>query len=464
MLAGDGWSAEGTLGAKEQGEPQRFDVILDSIADGVFTVDQAWRITSFNRAAEQITGVPRDEAIGQLCSDVFRASMCESACALRQTMETGSPVINRSAYIVTTEGRRLPISVSTALLKNERGDVIGGVETFRDLSVVEELRRELAGRHSCEDMISRNHEMQRIFDILPDIAQSESTVLIEGPSGSGKELLARAIHNLSARRDKPLVVVNSGALPDTLLESELFGYKAGAFTDAKTDKPGRIALAEGGSIFLDEIGDMSPASQVKLLRVLQEREYEPLGATAAVKADVRVIAATHRKLDELVAERRFREDLYYRLNVVRLVLPPLAARKEDIPLLVEHFLGRLETLRSKGITGFSDDALAALIRHDWPGNIRELQNAVEHAFVLCRGDQIRPEHLPRQLVPEAAPKAIGPKTLREMEKEFIREALARNRGRRMATAAELGIDKGTLRRKIERYGIDIPRAPSSQGA
>ncbi len=445
------------MGKKAQPDRQPINVILDSIADGVFTVDKAWRITSFNRAAEQITGVPQDEAIGQLCSDVFRASMCESACALRETMETGTPIVNKSAYIVTTDGRRVPITVSTALLKSQDGEVIGGVETFRDLSVVEELRRELAGRHSYEDMISQNHEMQRIFGILPDVAQSESTVLIEGPSGCGKELLARAIHNLSSRRDKPLVVVNSGALPDTLLESELFGYKAGAFTDAKTDKPGRIALAEGGSIFLDEVGDMSPASQVKLLRVLQEREYEPLGATAPVKADVRVIAATHRKLAELVAERRFREDLYYRLNVVRLVLPPLAARKEDIPLLVGHFVSHFETLGSKGITGVSDDALAILMRHDWPGNIRELQNAIEHAFVLCRGDQIRPEHLPGQLLPEAARKVIGPKTLREMEKEFIAEALIRNRGRRMATAAELGIDKGTLRRKVDRYGIDVPR-------
>ncbi|MFO7900998.1 MAG: sigma 54-interacting transcriptional regulator [Planctomycetota bacterium] len=259
----------------DDGREERFDVILDSIADGVFTVDKDWRVTSFNRAAEEITGVPREEAIGRLCREVLHANICESACALRQTMETGTPVINKSVYIVTTDGRRIPISISTALLRNEDGEVIGGVETFRDLSVVEELRKELEGRHSCQDMISRNHEMQRIFDIVPDVAASESTVLIQGPSGSGKELLARAIHNTSPRSDGPLVVVNTAALPDTLLESELFGYRAGAFTDARTDKPGRIALAEGGTLFLDEVGDISAASQVKLLRVLQEREYQP---------------------------------------------------------------------------------------------------------------------------------------------------------------------------------------------
>jgi PAS domain S-box-containing protein len=444
--------------------PRRFNVILDSIADGVFTVDRDWRVTSFNRAAEEITGVPRDEAIGRLCREVLHANICESACALHQTMETGKPVINKPVYIVTTDGRRLPISISTALLRDEDGNVIGGVETFRDLSVVEELRKELEGRHTFEDIISRNHEMQRLFSLLPDVAASESTVLIEGPSGSGKELLARAIHNLSPRRDGPLVVVNTAALPDTLLESELFGYKAGAFTDARTDKPGRIALAEGGTVFLDEVGDMSPACQVKLLRVLQEREYEPLGATEPVAADVRVLAATHRDVDRLVEDGTLRRDLYYRLNVVRLTLPPLAERKEDIPLLVDHFLARLETLRGKGVSGVSEQAMALLLRHDWPGNIRELENAVEHAHVLCRGGEIRPEHLPAHLLPEDSAASAGPRTLREVERDAIREALARNGGHRAATAEELGIDRGTLRRKIRRLGIEVPGEGAGRGA
>ena len=281
-------------------------VILDSIADGVFTVDPEWKITAFNRAAEQITGIPRSEAVGRLCAEVFRANICEADCALRYTLETGRPVVNRAVYIVNSDGERVPISISTALLKDGRGKVIGGVETFRDLSVVEELRKELDGRRGFEDIVGKSHAMQRVFDVIPEIAASDCTVLVEGESGTGKELVARAIHNLSPRREKPLVTVNCGALPDTLLASELFGYVAGAFTDARKDKPGRFTRAEGGTIFLDEIGDISPALQVQLLRVLQEKEYEPLGATGPRKADVRVIAATHQDLDELVQAGRFR--------------------------------------------------------------------------------------------------------------------------------------------------------------
>jgi PAS domain S-box-containing protein len=451
--------------SEQSSNHEPFRVILDSIADGVFTVDKDWRITSFNRAAERITGVPRDEAIGQPCSEVLHASICESHCTLRQTLETGKPVIDKSIYIVATDGRRVPVSISTALLYDEQGEVIGGAETFRDLSVVEELRRELGERRRFEDMISRNDEMQRIFEILPDLAASDATILIEGPSGSGQELLARAVHNQSPRREKPLVVVNSAALPETLLESELFGYKAGAFTDARSDKPGRIAVAEGGSLFLDEIGDLSPASQAKLLRVLQERTYEPLGATEPVKADVRVIAATNRDIDELVERNRFREDLYYRLNVLRLTLPPLAERLEDIPLLVDHFLAHLETIRPKGISGVSDEALAVMMRYAWPGNIRELENAVEHAHVLCRDRTIRPEHLPAALQPDQdGLESAEPRTLREVVKDAIRRALVRNNGRRVATARELGIDKGTLRRKIKRLGIDAPPSPYRPGS
>ena len=429
-------------------------IILDSIADGVFTVDKNWRITSFNRAAERITGIPREEAIGQPCCEVFRASICETDCALRRTMATGKPVVNKAIYIINASGQRVPISISTALLKDEEGNVIGGVETFRDLSVVEELRKEISQRRAFADIISKNHEMQRIFSILPSIAESDSTVLIEGPSGSGKELFAHAIHNLSPRRDKPIVVVNCGALPDTLLESELFGYKAGAFTDAKRDKPGRFALAEGGTIFLDEIGDVSPKLQVRLLRFLQEKEYEPLGATEPVKADVRVIAATHQNLEKLVAEGKFREDLYYRINVVKIVLPPLSRRKDDIPLLVDHFIARFNRLRGKDISGISSEALAILMDHDFPGNVRELENIIEHAFVLCPGGLIKPEHLPEYLRTKAeTPVPRVGTSLKEIEKAIILEALRRNKGNRAAAARELGIHKTTLWRKMRRYGI-----------
>ncbi len=374
-------------------------IILDSIADGVFTVDREWRITSFNKAAEKITGILREEAVGQQCCDVFHASICETSCALRETFESGRPVINRAVYVVDAGGNRIPISISTAVLKNKNGDIIGGVETFRDLSTIEELRLELEKKYSFHDIISKNSEMLRIFDILPGVAESDSIVLIEGETGTGKELIARALHNLSYRKDKPFVAVNCGALPDTLLESELFGYKAGAFTDARKDKPGRFAIAETGTIFLDEIADISPALQVRLLRVVQERIYEPLGATKPVRADVRIITASNRDLGGLVKSGEFREDLYYRINVIRIKLPPLRSRKEDIPLLVDHFIRRFNNLKRKLIADISPDALAALVSHDYPGNIRELENVIEHAFVLCRGTTINVDDLPDNVTP-----------------------------------------------------------------
>ncbi|MFP4057787.1 MAG: sigma-54 interaction domain-containing protein [Candidatus Brocadiia bacterium] len=443
-----------------------FRVILDSVADGVFTVDRDWRITSFNRAAERITGVSREDALGTPCHQVFHANICLTACALRHTLDTGEPVVDQLIDIVDAEGRRVPVRISTAVLRDPQGRVSGGVETFRDVSAIEELRKEVAQKYTFEDIVSKNHRIHAIFNVLPDIAHSDSTVLIQGPSGSGKELFARAIHNLSPRRQGPLVVVNCGALPDTLLESELFGYHAGAFTGANADKPGRIALAEGGTVFLDEVADMSPALQVRLLRVLQEREYEPLGATAPVEADVRVIAATHRDLARQVDEGAFRQDLFFRLNVLKIELPPLAERREDIPLLVDHFLQRLSRTRGKPMPRVPEETLRLLLRYDYPGNVRELENIVEHAFVLCRGGELDPESLPREFLQavrgeprarEAPPgQEARPATVREHEVRLIREALARHGGHRARTAAELGIHPTTLWRKMKRYGIEEP--------
>lgn len=440
------------------------DIILDSISDGVFTVDHDWRITSFNRAAEEITGIPRDEAIGKRCSEVFRASMCEADCALRQTMETGQTIVNRSCYIVDSEGRRIPISVSTALLRNTEGVVVGGAETFRDLSVVEELRKELMGRFEIGDIVSRSPHMRRLFDVLPQVASSESTVLIEGETGTGKELLARAIHHMSRRKDKPFVAVNCGALPDTLLESELFGYKAGAFTGAERDKPGRFALAEGGTILLDEIGDVTPALQVRLLRTLQERTYEPLGATTSMQADVRVIAATNKDLSELVEKGSFRSDLFYRINVVRMELPPLRKRKEDIPLLVERFIARFNRLQGRAVQGVTPEAMGILMAHDYPGNVRELENILEHAFVLCAsretiGPRCLPEHIAARASSNPHPIAINA-AVQTVEAQVILEALRRNNGNRLAAARDLGMHKSTLFRKINALGIAFPKRGS----
>ena len=426
--------------------------ILDCVPDGVFTVDAEWRITSFNRAAEQITGIRRQDALGQRCCDVFRASICESACALKQTLATQRPVVNKVIYIVNAAGQRVPISVSTAILKDDQGRVTGGVESFRDLRLVEELQRQAQAQDSFSNIIGRSAAMQELFELLPVVAASDSTVLVEGASGTGKELVARAIHELSPRKAKRFVAVNCGALPDTLLESELFGYKAGAFTDAKKDKPGRFALAQGGTILLDEIGDISATMQTRLLRVLQERVYEPLGGVEPVKADIRVIAATNKDLRQLVREGRFREDLFYRIHVVRLELPSVRGRREDIPLLVEHFIARFNRLQGKDIAGVSDGVLARLMEHDFPGNVRELENVIEHAFVLCRGGLIEERHLPPNLRRAEEGQGAGlPRglTLEAMEKLLIRDALQRCGGNRAAAARELGINASTLFRKIK---------------
>ena len=433
------------------------DVILDSIADGVFTIDNEKNVTSFNKAAEKITGISKEHAIGQKCFDVLHANICQTACVLEKTLKTGKEIIDLPIVVINSEGKTIPVSISTAVLKDKKGEIIGGVETFRDLSSIEELRKEISKRYTYEDIISKNHDIQKIFDVLPDIAESDSTVLIQGASGSGKELFARAIHNLSHRKEKPYIIVNCGALPDTLLESELFGYVKGAFTDAKEDKPGRFALAEKGTLFLDEIAELSTVLQVKLLRVLQQKEYEPLGATFPIKANVRIIAATNQELSQLLARGTFREDLYYRLNVIKIELPPLSERREDILLLVDHFINQFNLKKGKKIIGMPHHVLNVLMKYEFPGNVRELENIIEHAFVLCHGSQIEIEHLPKEFIEKFEEDKTSNKKsagrIKEAENNLIIDALKRHAGNRSKTAEELGIDKSTLWRKIKKYNI-----------
>ncbi len=448
------------------GKAQRLDastdIILNSINDGVFTVDKDWKITSFNRAAEQITGVPRTEAIGKPCCDVFKASICENGCALHHTIITGQPIKNKRIYIITADGTKKWIDISTAFLREADGQIVGGVETFRDISQVEELKKELQANYTFSDIISKNHKMRRIFAIMPEIANSSSTVLIEGESGTGKELFARAIHNLSPRKKKPFIAINCAALPDTLLESELFGYKAGAFTDAKKDKPGRFAQANRGTLFLDEIGDISQALQVRLLRVLQEKIYEPLGSVESQHADVRIIAATNKNLHDLVKKNIFRSDLFYRINVIRLQLIPLRERKEDIPLLIDHFIHHFNSITGKAVTNVAPSVLSTLMHYDFPGNVRELENIIEHAFVLCSSDTILLKHLPAEFALQESDTtdytaiSDGKHTFKAMEKNIIIEALKKNHWNRCTTAKYLGIHKSTLFRKIKSLNIHLP--------
>ena len=324
--------------------------------------------------------------------------------------------------------------------------------------MVESLRKELVQNARFHNMVSRSPAMRGVFEILPQIAQSMATVLISGASGTGKELIAHSLHELSSRASRPFVAINCSALPDTLLESELFGYKAGAFTDAKKDKSGKFAQAEGGSLLLDEIGDISSAMQVKLLRVLQEKIYEPLGATAPIKADVRVITATNKDLAAMVKKGEFREDLFYRIKVISIKLPTLVERRCDIPLLCDHFIGLFNMRYRKDVKGISDDALNVLLSHSFPGNIRELENSIEHAFIFCSGDTIEINHLPAELKAEnenreLAKSVSGVHDFKDLEKVYIESILEATGGNKLEAAKKLGVHKATLFRKIRQLGI-----------
>ncbi len=436
--------------------PVRFEAVLRSLSEGVFAVDTQGRINCFNRAAEEITGFSREEALGKPCHTIFRSNICEEACALRYTMETGEPIQNLVVSILSKGGEEIPVSISTSLFRDREGEILGGVETFRDLRQVEALRREVRESYTFQDIVTKSKGMRTVLELLPTIAEAESTVLVTGESGTGKELVAKAIHSLSPRAKGPMVAVNSAGIPDTLMEAELFGYEPGAFTGAVRSKPGRFALAHGGTLFLDEIGDMSLPVQAKLLRVLQEGTYEALGGVKTLRADVRLVAATNRDLPAMIRDGEFREDLYYRLNVFELKLPPLRERPEDIPILVDHFIERLEVVREKGITGISPAALQTLLAYRYPGNVRELRNVIEHAFVLTTGSLIRLRSLPDQVRGPEGEEPPPAESFQEMERRFIQESLARNGNNRAATARELGIHKSTLYRKVRKLGLELP--------
>jgi PAS domain S-box-containing protein len=432
-------------------------IIFESISDGVFTTDHDCRITSFNRAAEKISGFSRQEAIGKFCFDIFRTDLCQTRCALRNTLQNGKPVNNVRVTIVTRDGRKVPISVSTTVLRDHEKHHLGAVEFFRDLSEIENLQDKVSKLSGAENFVSGNEKMQHLLELLPEIAESECNVLIQGPSGSGKELIAQALHNLSPRRNNSYIRINCAALPETLLESELFGYVRGAFTDAKRDKPGMFHMAQGGTLLLDEIGDMPLTLQVKLLRVLNNGEYQPLGSTRMLKTDARIITSSNQDLKEMVQKGTFREDLYYRINVINIEIPPLHERLEDLPLLIEHFIQKFRAKRKKDIHGVSDGVLKLLRKYDFPGNVRELENAIEHAFVICRGTIIEPMHLPERIVEAVnsnGSKPGKPQYAGSSEESIIREALTRNNGNRTRTADELEMHRSTLWRKMMRYGID----------
>ncbi len=444
-------------------DDRRLKMILDNLDLGVMTVDRGGHVTFFNTMAEAITGFGRSEVLGKLCSAMFPPEFCRDIVQFKQRQgEDGEPT-SIEAEVVTRQGSRLPVKAKCMALKNEDGRIVGGLTTIADLSLKYQLDQVIEDRYTFYDMVGRDPAMRKIFEIIPVVAGSESTVLIEGPTGTGKDLLAKVIHNASGRAGKPLVKVNCAALPDNLLESELFGYVKGAFTGAERDKPGRFQLADGGTLFLDEIGDLPLSLQAKLLRVLEDREFYPLGSRRTTKVDVRILSATNQGLERLVAEKRFREDLFYRINVMRLELPPLRERKGDVPLLITHILKRLGDRKGVHIEKISQGAMEVLLNHEYPGNVRELENILEHALIICQEKILRRKHLPIQILrqsppPEAPEDEVGRrpdwKTERaRRERERILAALRAHQWRRGEAAAELNIDRTTLWRKMKKYRI-----------
>ena len=426
------------------------EAILESILDGVFTVDSQFRITSFNKAAENITGYKKEEVLGKSCSEVMKSPDAD-ACPLKKTLETGENVSNYEMEIITKNGKRIPVSVNTAILYDEKGEVIGGVETFRDMSEIVRLRNEVRHRFSFGNIIGKSDCMQIIYDKLEVISVTDSNVLIEGETGTGKDLIARTIHYNSMRKDKPFVKINCAAIPENLLESELFGYKKGAFTGAVMDKMGKFEAADGGTIFLDEIGDMPLSLQAKILRVIEEREFERLGEVETRKVDVRVIAATNRPLKELVEQGKFRMDLYYRLNVVRIRLPALRERAEDIPLLLDHFIEVFNKKFNKKVKGVEQKVMDFLLDYSWPGNVRELENVIEHAMIHARGDLIRFDNLPDYLFEEGESGAVS---LVDVEREHILRVLKSVNNNKTRASKILGISRSTLWRKLKELNIE----------
>ncbi|MFZ7125368.1 MAG: sigma 54-interacting transcriptional regulator [Desulfobacterales bacterium] len=433
--------------------------ILDSLDHAVFTVDLNGHIAFFNRMAETITGYSRTELLGRNCGTVFGKSFCEDLRGGAIATEGDRECLKTE--IVDKSGNHIPIRAKYFPIRNEDGTVVGGMTTLSDLSLQYQLDRVVKEQYTFCDMVSKHPDMQRIFEAAPVIAASDATVLIEGPTGTGKDLLAKIIHNASTRSHHKMVKVNCASIPGNLLESEMFGYVRGAFTGADRDKPGRFQMAHRGTLFLDEIGDLPLPLQAKLLRVIEDKEFYPLGSRQTTQVDVRIISATNQNLMDMVEAKTFREDLFYRLNLMRLYLPPLRERRCDIPLLVGHILKRLNVARGTRPCRISAEVMEILLNHDYPGNVREMENIIEHAMILCQSEVIEKRHLPPTLLGNKTRKvphhicAPVPEEESREERERILDALNRMRWNKGQAAQALNMDRSTLWRKMKRYGIDV---------
>ncbi|MCD4740854.1 MAG: sigma 54-interacting transcriptional regulator [Desulfobacteraceae bacterium] len=436
--------------------------IFDSIDMGIFTVNKGGHVTFFNTAVEKISGYNRRQILGKNCSIIFGTNDKICASLLAKTMINGKSQINRKGRITNIEGEDIPILASYIPLKNEKDVIIGGLATIRDLTLAYQLNQVIKKQYTFHDMIGKDPVMQKIFEKAAVVAATNATVLIEGNTGTGKDLMAKVIHTASRRAEQPFVKVNCAAIPNNLLESEMFGYVRGAFTGAIKDKPGRFQEADGGTIFLDEIGDIPLELQAKLLRVLEDKEFYRLGSPRLIQVDVRIISATNRGLEKLMAKKLFREDLYYRLNVFRIDLPSLKKHQPDIPILIKHILRKLCAVRGYLYPGISEHAMKLLLNYDYPGNVRELENILEHALIICQEELIESHHLPVHIqnwVETDHSNGINNNTnispQDDLEAKQILQALKRHQGNRTKTAQTLGMDRTTLWRKMKRFKISL---------
>ncbi len=439
---------------KSKPSPPDMRKILDSVAVGIFTVDTDWNITSFNAEAERLTGFTREEALGAKCYDIFYTRFCNEKCYLQKAIRTGHDIHKARLTLLDKHNRPAPVEITAAALRDAEGRVIGGVESLLDVSEKLSLEKELKNAYALGDCLSRDEGMLKIFDMLRVAAPSGAALLILGETGTGKDLLARSAHDLSGRKSGPFIKVNCAALPEHLLESELFGYKKGAFTDAKKDKPGMFRLAHGGTLFLDEAGELPLGIQAKLLQAIEDKRYYPLGASSPQETDVRIIAATNRDLAEAAATGAFRGDLYYRLRVLEIRLPPLRNRRGDIALLADHFLGLLARRHGKAIQGLTPEAARLLFSYEYPGNVRELLHILEHAVILCQGPEILLEHLPESLIAPAQ-KALdqAPRPMAQREREYLLETLEANGWNVGKAAQAMGINRTTVWRRMKKHGL-----------
>ncbi len=437
---------------------QVLQAILNSVSEGVMALDRDWKIFSWNLAAERITGFHKEEVLGKECTKIFRTSLCRENCPVDKALSCGHPYHDIAVAIRNKNNQIVHLLVNATPLYDADGSIIGGLETFRDVSQSHWMQEELQQQYGYRTIVGRSRAIKKVFELMADLIKTDTTVLIQGESGTGKELIARALHFYGPRRDRSFVALNCSALSEGVLESELFGHVKGAFTGAVRDHVGKLELANGGTLFLDEIGEISQSLQVKLLRVLEEREFQRVGDNRTVRIDSRIITATNRDLYKKVLDGSFRDDLYYRLSVFPVHLPPLRERIDDIPVLIGHFIEKFNKQMGRSIQGITDRVLDILEKYYWPGNIRELANALEHAFVHARGALIYPQDLPQSLLNSPQTPLIHKAHEREraldhVEREMIVKELEAAGWNKTVAAKRLRMGRSTLWRKMEKYGI-----------